>query len=59
MRSWEKISASGVALLTLVSVIACGKTTSSTATSSNKTIVIGSSGSDYQIWQHIAQSPQA
>lgn len=59
MRSWKKLVLVGAALLALVSVTACGKTTSSTATSSNKTIVIGSSGSDYQIWQHIAQSPQA
>lgn len=61
MNRWKKIIVTGIALVSLLTLVACGKAAndSSSASSSSKPIVLGSSGSDYQIWQHIAKSPQA
>ena len=62
MSRWKKAIFTGIALVSLLTLIACGKATSSNSShtsSKSESIIIGSSGSDYQIWQHIAKSPQA
>ncbi|MFK5278765.1 MetQ/NlpA family ABC transporter substrate-binding protein, partial [Lacticaseibacillus paracasei] len=62
MSRWKKAIFTGIALVSLLTLTACGKATSSNSShtsSKSESIIIGSSGSDYQIWQHIAKSPQA
>ncbi len=62
MSRWKKAIFTGIALVSLLTLTACGKAASSNSShtsSKSESIIIGSSGSDYQIWQHIAKSPQA
>lgn len=62
MSRWEKAIFTGIALVSLLTLTACGKAASSNSShtsSKSESFIIGSSGSDYQIWQHIAKSSQA
>lgn len=55
-KKWHKIFAT-LLLATAIFILAgCGKNASA---NENKTITVGSQGSDLEIWQHIANSTQA
>ena len=57
MKKWTKtIALSLAAIVSVVGLAACGKSTTS---SKLTTVTVGGIGSDYQTWVHIAKTPQA
>ena len=55
-KKWHKIFGTIILALSIFVLAGCGKSASA---STNKTITIGSQGSDLEIWEHIAKSSQA
>nr|WP_125565561.1 MetQ/NlpA family ABC transporter substrate-binding protein [Companilactobacillus insicii] len=53
-KPWQRILGAIVLALSVFLMAGCGN-----QSSTSKTITIGSQGSDLEIWQHIAKSPQA
>ncbi|APX72281.1 MetQ/NlpA family ABC transporter substrate-binding protein [Companilactobacillus allii] len=55
-KKWHKIIGTILLTLSIFILAGCGKSASA---NTNKTITVGSQGSDLEIWQHIAKSSQA
>ncbi|WP_334330183.1 MetQ/NlpA family ABC transporter substrate-binding protein [Companilactobacillus sp. HBUAS59699] len=55
-KQWHKVFGTIILALSIFILAGCGNQSSASA---NKTITVGSQGSDLEIWQHIAKSSQA
>lgn len=55
-KQWHKIFGTVLLALSIFILVGCGNQSSA---STDKTITVGSQGSDLEIWQHIAKSSQA